>query len=124
MARILVADDELDLVEVLAEILRDEGHDVHTAVDGLDALKDIREWHPDLAVLDVDMPHLSGPSIAAALSREERLGAIPIVLLSGNADLERVAANSGISYCVTKPVAPDKLMSVLDSALAHRPASP
>lgn len=121
MARILFADDELDLVEVFAEILRDEGHEVRTVVDGLDALHAIEQWRPDVAVLDVDMPSMTGPSIAAELSKERHgLETIPVVLLTGNADVERVAAGLGIPYCVIKPVAPAELMKVLESAIAHR----
>lgn len=123
MARILFADDDLDLVEVFAEILRAEGYDVRTAVDGLDALRTTRKWRPDLAVLDVDMPRMTGLSIAAELSKDrEGLATIPIVLLSGNADLDRVATAEGIPYRMTKPIAPDEFLKVLESALAHAKA--
>ncbi len=118
MARIVFADDEVDLVDTLAEIVRDEGHEVRTAVDGLEALRTIREWRPDVAVLDASMPGMTGPAIAAELSKGGAgLEAIPIVLLSGNADVGRVAAGAGIPYCVTKPVDMSELLSVLDSAL-------
>lgn len=121
MARILFADDELDLVEIFAEILREEGHEVRTSTDGVDALRAIREWRPDVAVLDVDMPGMTGASIAAALSSDGRgLETIPVVLLSGNADLDRLAAEAEIPHRLTKPVAPPELMKVIDSALEPR----
>jgi CheY-like chemotaxis protein len=121
MARILFADDERDLLDVFAEILRDEGHEVEVAVDGLDALRTIKAWRPDLAILDIDMPTMTGPSIAAELSKgEEGLATIPVVLLSGNPNVDRVATDMGIQYSVTKPVAPEELIKVLESALARR----
>lgn len=125
MARILFADDELDLVEVFAELLRDEGHDVRTALDGGDALRTIKEWRPDVAVLDVDMPSLTGPAIATELSRERGgLEGIPVVLLSGNADVERVSRGPSVHACMTKPVDPAQFIREIDSALAHEAHAP
>src|SRR5689334_9134232 len=105
MARILLADDELDLADLLAEVLRAEGHEVRVAADGLAALITIRNWRPDVAILDVDMPIMRGPSVAAELSKDQRgLETIRVVLLSGNADVKDVAAAAGIKNWITKPV--------------------
>lgn len=125
MARILVADDELDLTEVFAELLRMEGHEVHTAADGVEALRQLEAWHPELAVLDVDMPKLSGPDVLAELGKEregESLEPIPVVLLSGNANLDEVAASAGVDLRMTKPVDPGELIQVVAAALARHPA--
>ena len=117
MARILIADDEVDLVEIFAEILRDEGHDVRTALDGVDALQTIKAWHPDLAVLDLDMPGLPGSSIAVELSKERNgLETMPVVLLSGNANVKPIAEELGIRYSATKPVALVEFIAIIDTA--------
>jgi CheY-like chemotaxis protein len=118
MARILFADDDLDLAEVFAEVLRDGGHDVRIVTDGLAALRAIENWRPDLAVLDLDMPRMTGPSVVAELSRQRTgLERIPIVLLSGNPDVELIATEVRAGYSIAKPITPDAFMSVIDSAL-------
>lgn len=125
MARVLIADDEVDLVEILAEIVREHGHEVRTVLDGVDALRTILSWHPEVALLDIDMPGLSGPAVAAELSRSgapcERTA---LVLLSGNADVDRVGATAGITRCVTKPVGLDRLLDTIDAAVTDVHAAP
>ncbi len=122
MARILIADDEVDLVDILADILRDEGQEVRTALDGIGALREIRSWHPDVALLDVEMPGLTGPAVASELSKDRaKPGAVEVVLLSGNADIERTGAAIGVPSCVSKPIPVPKLLAVIESALARRP---
>lgn len=125
MARIVLADDEPDLVEVFAEILHEAGHEVRTALDGADALRIIREWHPDVAVLDVDMPSMSGPAIASELADARGgLETVPVMLLSGNANLEHVAAQAQVHAFLTKPIQLSEFMSELESALGGAGACP
>lgn len=123
MARIVIADDEVDLVELLADILRDEGHDVRTASDGFGALCSIRAWHPDAVILDLDMPRLSGRAVVSELHSDEVVAKTPIVLLSGNANVELIAAEIGVGFSITKPVLIDDLLAVIDHALG-RPHDP
>jgi CheY-like chemotaxis protein len=113
-----LGDDLRQLDRLLAELLREEGHDVRTALDGVDALRAIKEWRPDVAILDVDMPRMSGPAIADELSRERGgLEEIPLVLLSGNADLELVGRGPSVHACMTKPVDPAQFIEEVDSAI-------
>lgn len=118
MARIVIADDELDLVEILSDILRDEGHDVQTALDGVSALGSIRAFHPDVAILDLDMPKMSGCRVVSALHEEgDGFADIPVVLLSGNANVKDIAREIGVGFSVTKPVQIDDLLAVVTAAL-------
>ena len=104
MARILIADDEVDLVEVLSGIIRDEGHEVRTVLDGTQALSVIHDWRPDVAILDLDMPGLSGPAVASDVAAHRADLPTGLVLLSGNANVHRIGAELGIPDCVTKPM--------------------
>ena len=64
MADILVADDDVDAGDLLAEVLRDEGHEVRVARDGHEALAMLRNKRPALVLLDVEMPQKTGPEMA------------------------------------------------------------
>ena len=68
---ILVVDDETDVAGVLADILRSDGHDVETAIDGVAALKRIREKSYDLILSDVRMPRMDGPELYRILERDD-----------------------------------------------------
>jgi len=109
MRTLLVVDDDRDVTEVLAEVLRDEGYQVDIARNGEEALRFVDEGmphFPDAVLLDVEMPVLDGPSTAyrlfvTDLGREN----IPIVLLAGITNLPKIAALVGTPYFLEKPFA-------------------
>lgn len=78
--RILLVDDDLQLIQVFAAWLDDEGFDVDLAFDGLQALDSIAEIEPDLVVADVSMPRMDGITLASQLQKRR----IPVVLISAN----------------------------------------
>ncbi len=123
MADLLIVDDDAMIAETVADILADEGHTVRMGHDGAEGLGLMAQRLPDLVVLDVEMPQLSGPEMAHRMVVEnagrER---IPIVLLSGAAYLERVAAMVGTPYALTKPCQLDTLLQTMRRALAERRA--
>jgi CheY-like chemotaxis protein len=121
VADLLIVDDDMDTVEVLADLLAHEGHLVRVARDGLEGLDRMRAGRPDLILLDVEMPRLTGPEMAYRLFlRDAGDENIPIVLLSGKLDLERVAATVGTPYYLEKPYTLAELHDVLALALAQR----
>ena len=85
--RVLVADDDAWLRPLLAELLADEGYAVLEANSGSEALRCIREQHPDLVVLDVALPWRSGLAVLDELEAEEPARRLPVVLVSGCVDL-------------------------------------
>ena len=124
MADVILVDDSPDVQDVLSDFLRGEGHRVRVAGDGLAGLRLVDERIPELALLDVEMPELSGPDMAygmfvADLGRER----VPIIFLSGAADLPLIAASVGTSYYLAKPFSLRALREVLGRALGER-ASP
>jgi DNA-binding response OmpR family regulator len=82
MAQILVVDDEQDMVWALQHTLSDEGHEVLTAYDGVEALAMTRRHRPDLVILDVVMPRLDGLQVCRRLRRDPTLAAVPILFLT------------------------------------------
>ncbi len=88
MALILVVDDEPDLVWAVKYALLDEGHEVLTAGDGIEALALARLEKPDLFVLDVVMPKLDGIELCREARRDVRLASVPILFLSSQGEVQ------------------------------------
>lgn len=126
MAKLLVVDDDPDVAECLCSILEDEGHHVRVARDGREGLERIEEDKPDLALLDVEMPNLDGPGMAYALFLHNcGHELIPIVLLSGVANLKQVAERVGTAYYLAKPYRLEAMAALIQRALTERrPAVP
>lgn len=126
MADLLIVDDDIDVAELLGEALAQRGHHIRIAHDGEEGLRELASRIPDAVLLDVEMPVLDGPGMAYEMFvRDLGLESIPIVLLSGIVDLERVAARVGTPYFLGKPYSLDDVTSLCARALAERtPPSP
>lgn len=119
--RVLVADDSRDGAETLAMLLRLEGHDVRVAHDGLEALNVLREYHPDVALLDIGMPSMNGYEIVGAIRGEPWRRRATLVAITGWGQDEdkRRAKAAGFDVHLTKPVEPEMLAQVF-----RRPRDP
>jgi len=124
MADLLVVEDNPDLAESLLAVLVDLGHQVDAACDGEEGLRRLASRKlPDLVLLDVEMPVLSGPGMAYRMLVEDAgKDRIPVILLSGVMDLPKVAAKVGTPYFLAKPYTIDALLKLLDRALVERRA--
>jgi DNA-binding NtrC family response regulator len=124
MAHLLLVDDDSDVVEAYAELLRSEGHVVHTAGTGEEGLKALRAATlPDVLVLDVDMPVLGGPGMAhKMLLHDAGEEDIPILLMSGRDDLPQIAERMGTPYYLKKPADIEQFLDLLARALREREA--
>ena len=87
-ARILVVDDEQDLVWAVRHSLSDEGHEVLAAYDGVEALAVANRQRPDLVILDITMPRLDGLQVCRRLRRDATLAAVPILFLTVRSAIE------------------------------------
>lgn len=126
MADLLLVDDDDDLREVFVDLLEHEGHVVRTARNGCEGIHLLGQRVPDLIVLDVEMPVLSGPGMAyEVFLHDAGLEEIPILLTSGVKDLGNVARIVGTRYHLTKPFEVSALRAMLGKALTERtPPSP
>ena|SRR5215218_2650589 len=117
---ILVADDDADILALVAFRLRCDGHDVVTAGNGEDALELARERTPDLLVLDIRMPGVTGLDVLRELRSSEATGAIPVILMTASVQdesLERGYAAGADDY-VMKPFSTEDLTRRVEALLA------
>ncbi len=121
MARILVADDDPDVRQLVETTLRNRGHDVVVAESGTGALQLAERIGPEMVILDVNMPGMEGTRVARSLRTRPATATIPILLLtalSGEADtLAGFAA--GVDDCVAKPFNPRELGARVTALLAR-----
>jgi DNA-binding response OmpR family regulator len=117
--RILVVDDETDVVLIIKTALQAEGFDVVSATNGPDALDEARETTPDLVVLDVMMPGMTGFDVLRELKANEKTAKVPVIMLTGVSDRKKIqeALSSGIEYYVVKPFDFDDLLAKIRQAL-------
>jgi DNA-binding NtrC family response regulator len=121
MADLLVVDDDADLGETLAELLRDLGHTVRVARNGEHGLALLEERLPDAVLLDIEMPVLTGPQMAIRMFLHDvGQDAIPVVLQSGARDIQAIAALVRTPYFLVKPFTMNEMQRVLGRALDER----
>ena len=119
MATIVIADDDADIRELVVFKLRQSGHEVVPVGDGAAAVAACRERRPDLAILDVMMPRMSGLDAAAEIRADASLADLPIILLTAraqDADIQQ-GFDIGASDYIVKPFSPRDLASRVDAVL-------
>ncbi|HOU27870.1 MAG TPA: response regulator [Thermoleophilia bacterium] len=116
---ILVADDDPDILSIVSMSLEAQGYTVHKAVNGREAVDLAREHHPDLILMDMMMPVVSGYEAVGELKADESTKDIVILGLSAKAmatDMER-ATDVGIDGYITKPFRIAHVLSVVEEHL-------
>lgn len=111
MAHILVAEDERDIRELIAFTLTFAGHTITQAANGAEAVEKAPEIKPDLIMMDVRMPRLTGYEACRQIKQVEALKDIPVVFLSakGQEDEVQTGIEAGAVAYILKPFAPDEL---------------
>lgn len=119
-ARILVADDDEDIRDLVASKLELGGYEVRAFGDGPTALEGIRSWAPDLAVLDISMPEMDGLDVLREVRRDPEVSETRIILLTARAttsDLD-LGLTAGADAYVFKPFSPADLLRQVEEILA------
>ncbi|MEW6101686.1 MAG: response regulator [Candidatus Omnitrophota bacterium] len=103
--RILVADDEPDIVRTISIMLESEGYEVVTALEGEEAVKKAFENNPDLLILDMLLPGINGTQVAAILKKDTRYSKVPVVLITAQAQKsdEPALKAAGADFYMIKP---------------------
>ena len=115
--RLLVVDDEPNLLRAVAACLQAEGYEVKTARGGQDALVSLAESIPDLIISDIRMPGMDGHALVHRIRASPRTALIPVIFLTAKDQrMDRIEGfRTGIDAYITKPFEPDELLAVITS---------
>ena len=125
MAKILIAEDEKDIRELIVFSLQFAGFDVVPAVDGQDAVEKALEVKPDLIMMDVRMPRMTGYEACAKMKTMDEIKDIPVVILSAKGQESEIQTglNAGAYEYILKPFAPDDLIQRVRDIISSLPAT-
>ena len=121
MTTILIAEDERDIRELIVFSLRFGGFEVEEAINGIEAVEKARKLRPDLILMDVRMPKMTGYEACRRLKENPGTKDIPVVFLSAKGqegEIEQGLASGALEYIV-KPFAPDELANQVRDLLAR-----
>src|SRR5205085_2417402 len=121
-ARVLIADDHPQGVELLDAYLADSGFEIETAYDGEEALRKVRDWRPDLVLLDIMMPKISGFEVCKRLKADPGTRGVAVLMITAldqPSDVER-AVDAGTDDFLTKPINQIDLLHRIRALLSSR----
>ena len=123
--KILVVEDDTDLLDIMRLALKSAGYSTASATNGIEALKKARTLSPDLIILDLVLPELDGFAVCETLRKDRATASVPIIVVTGlSSEFTRLAGfESGATDYVTKPVSLCELVSKIDAWL-RRTAKP
>lgn len=125
LPRALIADDSLSVRRALEQLLRDAGFEVDTARDGLEALGVLNRATPDVILLDLEMPKLSGLEVASFVRQTDQFKHVPVVMITSRTGEKhrQMASEAGVDLLLTKPYSDEYLLEYLQGRLAAASAT-
>ena len=119
MKKILIVDDEKDILEFLSYNLKKEGFSIYTASDGLEGLEKTKKIKPDLIIVDLMMPKMNGIEMCENIRNDKKLSNVIILFLTARSeDYTQIAAlDSGADDFIKKPIKPKLLISKVKSIM-------
>lgn len=120
MARILIADDDADIRQLVIYALADEGHEVSVAKNGTETIKHFTEAAPDLLILDIMMPEVDGYDVLRALEEQDTRADARILVLTakGSEHDWKLGYDLGADRYMTKPFDPEELIATVNELLS------
>lgn len=113
MSCILIVEDDMDIREALEQILEGEGYQVVSAPNGKVALDRMREFKPQLVLLDLMMPVMNGWQFRQSQRQDEALAKVPVVIISADGSARREATAMGVQGFMQKPIELEDLLGVV-----------
>lgn len=120
MAKILIVDDDADLVQIISQALRDAGHEVHWAGEAASGMENARKLRPDVILLDYHMPGATGAHLFESFRRNPTTSKIPILFMSGEATSDQIRAeiaDDHLSRFLPKPAHIQDIRRTIDELL-------
>jgi two-component system, OmpR family, phosphate regulon response regulator PhoB len=120
--RILLIEDEQDIITTLTFRLESEGYDVTTAMDGEDGLDKVKKENPDLILLDLMLPKMNGYKVCVLLKSDSKFKDIPIIIFTARAEEadRKKSEESGADAYITKPFEPPILLGKIKELLKDK----
>lgn len=114
--KVLVVDDEPDVVEILSYNLQKENYTVYKAYNGKQCLDSAKQNMPDLIIMDIRMPEMTGIETCRAIRNDEKLKEIPVLFLTADSDeyTSMNAMDAGGTHFITKPIRPALLIGMIN----------
>jgi CheY-like chemotaxis protein len=119
MKKILICDDDEGIIDVLSLMLEDTGHNIIAETNSLNAYAIIEAEKPDLMILDLWMPVLSGDQILNRIRMSPQHQTLPVIVISASRDGEEIAKNAGATIFIAKPFDMDHLLAVVQDLLTE-----
>jgi len=121
--KLLVVDDDKDVVETLKVRLTKEGYDVAVAFDGEEALTKVRDENPDVILLDLMLPKLNGLDVLKEIKQKYKDKWRPVIIISAKAELESLknCYNLEADHYLTKPTTMDKILRGVETMISLIP---
>ncbi|HDM70702.1 MAG: response regulator [Thermotogae bacterium] len=121
MKKVLIIDDSEVLRRITAFNLQKMGYEIREAIDGVDGLEKIKDFHPDLVLLDIMMPRMDGFTVLKRMSEDPSMKEIPVIVLTakGGEDDEKEALRLGAIKVLTKPFSPKQLVETVKQVIGN-----
>ncbi|TWR30952.1 response regulator [Mucilaginibacter pallidiroseus] len=116
-AKIIICDDEQEILDITSMILEAEGYTVIPTINSLTVTELVASEKPDIVLLDLWMPGLSGDQVARQLRSDEAVKSIPIIVISASRDGREIAFAAGANDFLEKPYDIDALLSIVNRHL-------
>ncbi len=117
MKKILVVDDDPEIVDLVKNRLEAHNYQVVTACDGNEGLLKIKEESPNLVILDVAMPKMDGYTFVLELKKTGKFKNLPVVMLTAKENIKGLFDMEGVSHYFIKPFVAEELMKTLEGIL-------
>ena len=119
MAKILIVEDNALNIKLFCDLLAAHGHQPEAVTDSRNALDAARQFHPDLVITDIQLPHVSGLDLIRLIRKDQQLASVPIMAVtaySAHGDEERIRAAGAQAY-VSKPISVVRFAETVDELL-------
>ncbi|HLT23499.1 MAG TPA: response regulator [Ignavibacteria bacterium] len=115
--KILICDDDRDIVEVTSLILRDDGYEVKAVYTSDNILEEVKEYTPDLVLMDLRVPRKGGEEATKEIKQDKKTREIPILVFSANHEAVKISKEIGADGFVSKPYDIDIFLEIIKHSI-------
>ena len=113
MKKVLIIDDDIDILESMKFILEEEGYMVHTVSSGKNLIQEVSSFNPEAILLDYLISGVNGMDICKELKNDDRTKEIPVIFISAHPHAKRVSLDAGADYFLAKPFEIEEMITAL-----------